>query len=89
MSDNVTLAYQELLLAIKNSKLLYELTKAKEIIYKNPSLMADIKLYHLTKDENLRLNIYNNKEYKNYKKLENEFNLLILKINQILKTINN
>ena len=56
-------------------------------IKNNKELMSKIEKYNTTKDEILRLDIYNYDEIKEYKSLENEVNYLILEINQKLKKI--
>lgn len=64
-----------------------KLNKSLEKIKLNDELINKIKKYNETKDENLRLDIYQYEEIKEYKNLENEVNLLILQINQKLKRI--
>ena len=51
----------------------------------NKDLVNKIKEYNLTKDNNLRLEIYKNKEIIDYKKNENDINLLIMEINREFK----
>lgn len=58
-------------------------------VNKNKELLSKIDEFNKTKDNNLRLDIYNYDEIKEYKRLENEVNLLILNINNKLKKINN
>lgn len=64
-----------------------KLNESLEKIKLNGELINKIKKYNETKDENLRLDIYQYEEIKEYKNLENEVNLLILQINQKLKKI--
>lgn len=57
-------------------------------IKKNQELINKIKKYNETLNNNLRLDIYNYDEIKEYKKLENEINFLILSINNKFNLIN-
>ena len=73
------LIYQELILDIKNSKL--------NDIYNDKKLITNINKYKDTLDENIKKEIYNNEKFMRYKRLENETNLLIMKLNKIFKEI--
>lgn len=81
------LIYQELILDIKNSKLTYNIKKTLNDIYNDKKLIANINKYKDTLDENIKKEIYNNEKFMRYKKLENETNLLIMKLNKIFKEI--
>lgn len=81
------LIYQELILDIKNSKLTYNIKKSLNDIYNDKKLIANINKYKDTLDENIKKEIYNNEKFMRYKKLENETNLLIMKLNKIFKEI--
>lgn len=76
---------------VKNSlnhlEIFDKLNESLEKIKLNDELINKIKKYNERKDENLRLDIYQYEEIKEYKNLENEVNLLILQINQKLKKI--
>ena len=72
---------------LDNLEIFEKLNKSIDDIKLNKELIDKIKKYNETKDERLRLEIYNYKEIQNYKELENEINLLILHINQELKII--
>ena len=72
---------------LDNLEIFKKLNKSIDDIKLNKELIDKIKKYNETKDERLRLEIYNYKEIQNYKELENEINLLILHINQKLKVI--
>ena len=74
---------------LDNLSLFKDLKEAYEEVNNNKELVSKIEKYNITKDNSLRLEIYNYEEIKKYKKLENEVNLLILKINNKLKRINN
>lgn len=74
---------------LDNLEIFEKLNKSIDDIKLNKELIDKIKKYNETKDERLRLEIYNYKEIQNYKELENEINLLILHINQKLKVIKN
>lgn len=66
-----------------------KLEEKESEIYNNVELLEKIKKYNLSKDNNLRLDIYSYNEIQEYKKVENEVNLLILYINNRLKEISN
>lgn len=63
--------------------------KAYRSVNDNKELLSKIENYNRTRDDNIRLEIYNYDEIREYKRLENEVNLLILHINNKLKRINN
>ncbi len=79
------LIYQELLSKIKNSKLNFSIKESLNDINNDKKLLESIKEYKVTNNESLRKEIYNNENFKRYKKLENETNMLILKLNNIFK----
>ncbi len=81
------LIYQELLLDIKNSKLAFNIRKSLNDIYNDKDLISLINKYRETEDETLKKEIYNNEKFMRYKRLENETNLLIMKLNKIFKEI--
>lgn len=81
------LVYQELLYDIKNSNLTYQVREALNNIYSDKELLMDINKYKETLDDDLRYKIYNNEKFQNYKKLENDINMLILKLNKIFKEL--
>lgn len=70
-------------------KLFKQLKSYRKEINDNKELMEKIEKYNLTKDNNLRLEIYSYKEIQDYKEKENELNLMILEINKRLKIITN
>lgn len=57
------------------------LEKSKNSIYQNQELIDKVKKYQETLNPKLRLDIYHYDEIKEYKKLENEVNFLIIKMN--------
>ena len=81
------LIYQELLFSINNSKLSYDIKESLKSIYNDKDLIDSINKYKVTNDESLRKKIYNNENFMRYKKLENETNLLIMKLNSIFKEL--
>ena len=81
------LIYQELLLDIKNSKLAFNIRKSLNDIYNDKDLISLINKYRETEDETLKKEIYNNEKFMRYNRLENETNLLIMKLNKIFKEI--
>ena len=82
-----TLIYQNLLSIIDNSTLHNNISKSLDKIYKNKELLSLIEKYKITKNNNIRNQIYENKDFKEYKKLENETNLLKIKLNKIFKEL--
>ena len=79
------LVYQELLSMIKRSEISFEIKKSLEDVYSDKELIEKINKYKETQDETLKKEIYNNEKFTYYKRLENELNLLILKLNNIFK----
>ena len=79
------LIYQELLSDIKNSKLSFNIKESLNDIYNDKELIKLINKYKKTGDEKLKKEIYNNEKFARYKRLENETNLLIMKLNKIFK----
>lgn len=57
------------------------------VIINNKELINKIKKFNLSKDNNLRIEIYKYKEFQEYKKYENVLNLLIIVINKKLNKI--
>ena len=81
------LIYQELLLDIKNSKLAFNIKESLNDIYNDKDLINLINKYKETGNETIKKEIYNNEKFARYKRLENETNLLIMKLNKIFKEI--
>lgn len=81
------LIYEELLLDIKNSNLAFNIRKSLNDIYNDKDLISLINKYKETGNETIKKEIYNNKKFMRYKKLENETNLLIMKLNKTFKEI--
>ena len=79
------LIYQELLLDIKNSNLAFNIRKSLNDIYNDKDLISLINKYRETEDETIKKEIYNNEKFMRYKRLENETNILIMKLNKIFK----
>lgn len=81
------LIYQELLLDMKNSNLAFNIRKSLNDIYNDKDLISLINKYRKAEDETIKKEIYNNEKFMRYKRLENETNLLIMKLNKIFKEI--
>ena len=79
--------YRELLLDIKNSKLAFNIKESLNDIYNDKDLIDFINKYKETRDETIKKEIYNNEKFIRYKKLENETNLLIMKLNKIFREV--
>ena len=84
---NYNLIYAELLLDIKNSNLAFNIRKSLNDIYNDKDLISLINKYKETGNETIKKEIYNNEKFMRYKRLENETNLLIMKLNKIFKEI--
>lgn len=81
------ITYQELLLDINNSNIKFEIDRVLTDIYKDKRLIESINKYKETLDEKIKDEIYENESFVKYKKLENEVNKLILKLNKIFKEL--
>lgn len=81
------LTYQELLLDINNSNIKFAIDRVLTDIYKDKRLVESINKYKETLDEKIKDEIYENESFVKYKKLENEVNMLILKLNKIFKEL--
>lgn len=81
------LTYQELLLDINNSNIKFAIDRVLTDIYKDKRLVESINKYKETLDEKTKDEIYENENFVKYKKLENEVNMLILKLNKIFKEL--
>lgn len=67
-----------------------KILETKEVlskIYADKQLLALIEEYKLSRKEELKYEIYKNVNFKRYKELENDINIIILQINQKLKNI--
>lgn len=84
---NIMVYYQELINMINNSEISFRCKESLEKIYSNKQLVDMIEEYNKSYDSTLRDKIYTNEDFINYKKLENEVNLLILEINNIFKEL--
>lgn len=76
--------YEEQLDKNKDIKRIKELN---ELIRKDKDLNKKILEYQVTKDPSLKMEIYNNELYKEYKSLETNINLIIMSLNAKLKVI--
>ena len=72
---------------IKNSKLAFNIKESLNDIYNDKDLIDFINKYKETRDETIKKEIYNNEKFIRYKKLENETNLLIMKLNKIFREV--
>ena len=81
------ITYQELLLDINNSNIKFAIDRVLTDIYKDKRLVESINKYKETLDEKTKDEIYENENFVKYKKLENEVNMLILKLNKIFKEL--
>ena len=73
---------------LDKSYVIKELKEYRKKVEEEKGLLEDINKYQLTKEEELKKRIINNKIFREYKKKETNVNLLIMEINQRLKKIN-
>lgn len=79
--------YQLLQEALSNLTLYEDLKKAYQKVMADRELVEKINTYHATKDEKVRLEVYQDPAFKEYKRIENELNFLILKMNAKFKEL--
>ena len=72
---------------LDESQVIKDYEESKKAVFENKELIALINKYHDTLSDSLKKEIYEYKEFVEYKQKENEVNFLILSINQILKEI--
>lgn len=72
---------------INKLSIVHELEYNYNKVMNNISLKNKIDEYNETKDNNLRMDIYQNEEFLAYKKCETDINLLIIEINSRLNKI--
>ena len=92
MNQDINIKLEELFIMLDNSSLIIEMKKLKHEIMNNSDLLAKInKIKTLNKYDplylGLKLDIYNNSDYKKYIELENNLNLIIFDFNSKLKKI--
>lgn len=85
---------EELLEILENDKIVLDLKKCKQKLLNNQDFLDKIKKLQqldIYSDEykNLKIELFKNPDFIEFKHLENEINLLILEINQKLKTLTN
>lgn len=73
--------------ALNQLEIWKHLEQAKTNIYKNQGLIDKIKKYEETLSSQLRLEIYRYDEIREYKKLENEVNFIIMEMNHKLSVL--
>lgn len=74
---------------LNESKTILNINKYSKLINENGELKEKIKEYKKYPTDKLKMEIYDYAEIKEYKKCENELNLIILEINSKLKNISN
>lgn len=92
MNQDINVKLEELFTILDNSSLIIEMKKLKDLILKDNDLLAKINIIKtLNKYDpaylELKLDIYNNSNYKRYIELENNLNLLIWDFNSKLKKL--
>ena len=79
---------EQLKKSLDKTKEIQELQAVNKEIMKDKELLKDIEEYNRTQDEKIKKRIINKKIFREYKKKETDCNILIMSINQKLKTIN-
>lgn len=74
---------------ISKDKRVIEIKRLNEKLNQEKSIIDLIEKYNITKDENIKKQILENRLFREYKVAETELNILILEINKELKTITN
>ena len=77
----------ELLDYLDNSKIVKDLTTAKNKLLKNQDILKKIKKYQKEKNITLKKEIFNNPDYANYMQCYNELSYLVMDINKKIKNI--
>ena len=78
---------ENLITALNNTSTIKELEEINKKVEKDLELKKLLEEYSLTKKEELKKRIIENKTFQEYKEKETEVNLLIMDINQRLKKI--
>lgn len=85
MSEIIEKTYK-LLDTLDNSEVIKKLTQYKEKLKQDEAVLSLVKQFNeeedLTKKVELKKELYNNNDYKNYMDAYNELSLIILKINK-------
>lgn len=74
---------------LDDNSLIKEIKDLTEKVSKDKDLMKLLEKYQLTKDEKVKKEIISSELFQEYKSKETDLNILIMAINQKLKTINN
>lgn len=74
---------------ISKDKRIIKIKKLNKKLQQDKTLINLIEKYNMTKDENIKNQILENKLFREYKEAETELNILILEINKELKKITN
>lgn len=77
----------ELLDYLDNSKIVKDLTTAKNKLLNNQDILKKIKKYQKEKNNTLKKEIFNNPDYANYMQCYNELFYLVMDINKKIKNI--
>lgn len=78
---------EEYLKTLEESVLVKEFLSLKEKLLKDKSFLKDIKISREKQDIIAKQKLFENKDFKRYKTLENELYLLSLSLNQKLNTL--
>ena len=87
--ENLINKIEKLKNSLEQEEKIIEVKKLLKIINNDKELIKLINDYKEKPIDELKYTIYNNKNYKRYKELENDINIMILQINNKLKEITN
>ena len=85
--DELIIKVNNLIDTIDNSDIVKDIKKYNDKVMKDEKLLKLLEKYQETKDEKTKEEIMSNKLFQEYKLKESDLNIMIMSINQKLKTI--
>ena len=85
--DELIIKVNNLIDTINNSDIVREVKKYNDKVMSDESLLKLLEEYNNTKDEKIKEKIISNELFREYKLKETDLNIMIMSINQKLKTI--
>lgn len=85
--DELIIKVNNLIDTINNSDIVREVKKYNDKVMSDESLLKLLEEYNNTKDEKVKEKIISNELFREYKLKETDLNIMIMSINQKLKTI--
>ena len=87
--NEITIKTYEFLDILNESDLVKEIEKLKKKLLKNEELLNNINIVKETNDKELKVKLYENKDYLRYNELINKLNIILIDINHRLKKLIN